>query len=170
MAAVLAGKKVHKISPAFPVAWTKAEIDQMAEFVYDAGQKHRHALDNNAPEIPAVNYRNEFISGGILTWVNSVRTGKRLKYNPYIMRGGRFRPGGKTNRQLWREASKILLAEYRYWSEKLETNREMIRTGRGYLVEYPKIGNLPFRSNDTFIGGEWSHFSGFWESFIEQLK
>ena len=120
-----------------------------------------------------MNYKNEFINGGILAWVNSVRTGKRLKYNPYIqhnLRGGRFRPGGKTNRQLWREASKILLAEYQYWAEKLESNRELIQSGRGYLVEYPKIGNLPFRSNDTFLGGEWSHFSGFWESFIEQLK
>ena len=150
--------------------WTKQEIDLMSDFVYKAGEARRQTLDNEAPEIPAVNYKNEPINGGILSWVNSVRTRKRLKYNPYIIRGGRFRPGGKTNRQLWREASKILLAEYQYWSEKLESNRELIRTGRGYLVEYPKIGNLPFRSNDIFLGGEWSHFSGFWESFIEQLK
>ena len=62
LAAVLAGKKVHKYSPAFPMPWTKQEIDLMADFVYKAGQARRHTLDNDAPEIPAVNYKNEPIN------------------------------------------------------------------------------------------------------------
>ena len=43
-------------------------------------------------------------------------------------------------------------------------------SGRGFMVEYPKIGNLPFRDNDTFLGGEWSHFASFWDEFIEGMK
>lgn len=117
-----------------------------------------------------MNYQNKPISGGLLQWVNRVRLRHHLKYNPYIQRGGRLKPGGRTNRQLWKEVSRILLAEFRYWSEKLKTNRHLMATGRGYLVEYPKIGNLPFRDNEVFLGGEWSHFAEFWDEFIDQTK
>ena len=167
---MLAGKKVHKISPAFPVNWTHEEMKIMSDHVFKEGESRRKTGDRRPIEIPAVNYLNKPISGGLLHWVNQVRLRHRLKYNPYIVRGGRIRPGGRTNRQLWREVSKILLAEYRYWSEKLKTNRDLMSTGRGYLVEYPKIGNLPFRDNDVFVGGEWSHFSSFWDEFIDGLK
>ena len=142
----------------------------MAEFVYQEGEKHRKNTENSPTEIPAVNYQNKPISGGLLQWVNLVRLNRKLKYNRYIVRGGRIRPGGRTNRQLWKEVSRILLAEYRYWSEKLLLNRDLMATGRGYLVEYPQIGNLPFRDNDTFLGGEWSHFASFWDEFIEKMK
>lgn len=161
MEAVLAGKKVHKISPAFPKTWSAAEIDKMAGFVFAEGEKMRQKTDKSPPEIPAVNYKNEPLSGGLLQWVNLVRMRRKLKYNPYLQRQGRLRPGGRTNRQLWKEVSKILLAEYRYWSEKLQHNRQLMATGRGFLVEYPRIGNLPFRDNETFLGGEWSHFASF---------
>lgn len=121
-------------------------------------------------EIPAVNFENKPISGGLLQWVNQVRMKRRLKANPYINRGGRLHPESRSNRQLWKEVSRILLAEYKFWSEKLVSNRELISSGRGYMVEYPKIGNLPFRDNDVFLGGEWSHFSEFWQEFIDGLK
>ena len=170
LAAVLAGEKVHKVSPAFPVDWSNEEMTQMADHVFSVGESLRNSSEQRPTEIPAVNYQNKPINGGLLHWVNQVRLRHKLKYNPYIDRLGRIRPGGRTNRQLWREVSKILLAEYRYWSEKLKTNRELISSGRGYLVEYPRIGNLPFRDNEVFLGGEWSHFSTFWNSFIEDLK
>ena len=166
----MAGKKVHKISPAFSKNWSAADIEKMAECVHQTGLKQREAAEKSTLEIPAVNYRNEPISGGLLQWVNLVRLNRKLKYNPYITRGGRIRPGGRTNRQLWKETSRILLAEYKYWSLKLKSNRQLMAQGRGYLVEYPKIGNLPFRDNDTFLGGEWSKFSCFWDDFIEQMK
>ena len=170
MAAVLAGRKIHKISPAFSKDWSAKDIEKMAEGVHRAGLEQREAAEKTSPEIPAVNYRNEPISGGLLQWVNLVRLNRKLKYNPYITRGGRIRPGGRTNRQLWKETSRILLAEYKYWSLKLKSNRQLMAQGRGYLVEYPKIGNLPFRDNDTFLGGEWSHFGCFWNDFIDQMK
>ena len=142
----------------------------MSDHVFSVGESLRNATEKKPIEIPAVNYENKPISGGLLQWVNQVRLRHKFKYNPYIVRGGRLRPGGRTNRQLWRETSQILLAEYRYWSERLHRNRELISTGRGYLVEYPKIGNLPFRDNDVFVGGEWSNFRSFWDEFIEGLK
>ena len=166
----MAGQKVHKISPAFPKNWTAAEIEQMAEFVHKAGHEQREAAEKTSLEIPAVNYKNEPISGGLLQWVNLVRLDRKLKYNRLIERGGRIRLGGRTNRQLWKETSKILLAEYKYWSLKLKSNRQLMAQGRGYLVEYPKIGNLPFRDNATFLGGEWSHFREFWNTFIDEMK
>ena len=168
--AVLAGEKVHKISPAFPINWTQDEMNQMAEHVYQAGQEYRERAERDPIEIPAVNYENKPLSGGLLNWVNLVRTGRKLKYNPYIQRGKRIKPGGRTSRQIWKETSHILLAEYRYWSQKLYQNRQLMSSGRGYLVEYPKIGNLPFRNNDVFLGGEWNHFRSFWDEFIEEMK
>ena len=170
MAAVMAGEKVHKISPAFSKNWSAQEINTMAEFVYKEGEKIRNQAERSPPDIPAVNYENKPISGGLLQWVNLVRLNRKLKYNKYIVRGGRLLPGGKSNRQLWKETSRILLAEYRYWSEKLVSNRQLMASGRGYLVEYPQIGNLPFRDNDSFLGGEWSHFSSFWDEFIDGMK
>ena len=170
MAAVLSGKKVHKISPAFPKSWTADEIEKMAECVFKTGQAQREATEKVPVEIPAVNYQNKPISGGLLQWVNLVRLNRKLKYNPYIQRQGRLRPGGRTNRQLWKEVSQILLAEFKYWSLKLKYNRQLMARGQGYLVEYPKIGNLPFRDNDCFFGGEWSHFSCFWNEFIDSMK
>ena len=170
MKAVLSGKKVHKISPAFPVNWTQDEMKTMAENVYQAGQAHRERAEKDPIEIPAVNYENKPIPGGLLNWVNLVRLNRKLKYNPYIVRGGRIRPGGRTNRQLWKEVSRILLAEYKYWSFKLHTNRQLMSSGRGYLVEYPKLSNIPFRDNEVFLGGEWSHFSEFWDEFIDNMK
>ena len=167
---MLAGEKIHKISPAFPVKWTKEEINLMSEHVFSTGESLRTDRHRGSQEIPAVNYQNKPISGGLLQWVNRVRLRHHLKYNPYIQRGGRIKPGGRSNRQLWKEVSRILLAEYRYWSEKLKRNRELMATSRGYLVEYPKIGNLPFRDNDVFLGGEWSHFASFWDEFIDQTK
>ena len=166
----MAGKKIHKISPAFPKNWTADEIEKMAEFVHDTGRKQREAAEKTSLEIPAVNYRNEPLSGGLLQWVNLVRLDRKLKYNRLIERGGRIRLGGRTNRQLWKEVSRILLAEYQYWSLKLKSNRQLMAEGRGYLVEYPKIGNLPFRDNSTFLGGEWSHFREFWNTFIDEMK
>ena len=167
---MLSGQKVHKISPAFPVNWTDNDISRMAEHVYSVGCQHRERAEKNPIDIPAVNYQNKPISGGLLNWVNLVRLNRKLKYNPYIVRGGRIRPGGRTSRQLWKETSRILLAEYRYWSIKLKSNRQLMSEGRGYLVEYPKISNLPFRDNDVFLGGEWSHFSEFWDEFIDSMK
>ena len=169
LAAVLAGKKIHKISPAFPVNWNEDEIAQMSEHVFSTGESLR-AHNQKPPEIPAVNYQNKPISGGLLQWVNRVRLRYLFKYNPYIVRGGRIKPGSRTNRQLWREASRILLAEYKYWSQKLIVNRRYISTGRGFLVEYPKVCHLPFRDNDVFVGGEWSNFGDFWDEFIESMK
>ena len=165
LAAVLAGKKVHKISPAFDKNWSADEIKTMAECVFKAGQEQRQAAEKTPTEIPAVNYQNKPISGGLLQWVNLVRLNRKLKYNRFITRGGRIRPGGRSNRQLWKEVSQILLAEFKYWSLKLKSNRELMEQGRGYMVEYPKIGNLPFRDNNTFLGGEWSHFLPFWEEY-----
>ena len=107
LAAVLAGEKVHKISPAFEVAWSPEEIDTMAKFVYEEGERIRRQRDRGPPEIPAVNYKNEPINGGLMHWVNLVRLNRKFKYNPYIKRGGRLRPGGRTNRQLWKEVSSI---------------------------------------------------------------
>ena len=142
----------------------------MAEHVFQAGQKYRARAEKDPIEVPAVNYENKPLSGGLLYWVNLVRLNRKLKYNPYIVRGGRILPGGKTSRQIWKEASRILLAEYRYWSEKLVINRQLMSQGRGYLVEYPKIGNIPFRDNSVFLGGEWSHFREFWDEFIDAMK
>ena len=119
----------------------------MAEFVYKAGEAHREKAEKAPIEIPAVDYKNKPISGGLLQWVNLVRLNRKLKYNRFITRGGRIRPGGRSNRQLWKEVSEILLAEYKYWSLKLKSNRQLMAQGRGYLVEYPKIGNLPFEFN-----------------------
>ena len=145
-------------------------MSQMAEHVYQVGLAHRERAERDPIEIPAVNYENKPIPGGLLNWVNLVRLNRKLRYNPYIVRGGRIRPGGRTSRQIWKEVSRILLAEYRYWSKKLIYNRELISQGRGFMVEYPKIGNLPFRDNDVFLGGEWSHFREFWDEFIDGMK
>ena len=170
LAAIFAGEKVHKISPAFPVSWTGAEIHLMAQHVFKTGLNSKENNRTHPTEIPAVNYLNQPISGGILGWVNRVRTGHLLKHNPKITRGGRIRPGSRSNRQLWREASHILIAEYEYWSDVLKANRHLMSTGRGYLVKYPRIGHLPFRDNDVFLGGEWSQFSSFWDPFISSIR
>ena len=124
---------------------TQDELKIMSEHVFAAGEQQRQLKRNGTSEIPAVNYQNKPIPGGLLHWVNQVRLKRKLKYNPYITRGGRLHPNSRTNRQLWKEVSRILLAEYKYWSEKLVSNRELISSGRGYLVEHPKIGNLPFQ-------------------------
>ena len=142
----------------------------MSEFVHKVGQDHRDRQNQGPTEIPAVDYKNRPLKNGLLDWVNSVRLNRRFKYNHLIPRGGRIRPGGRTNRQLWKEVSRILLAEYKYWSLKLKYNRQLMAQGRGYLVEYPKISNLPFRDNAVFLGGEWSHFACFWNEFIEAMK
>ena len=142
----------------------------MAKGVYEAGLQSKAQQRQTPTEIPAVNYRNEPIPGGILGWVNRVRTGHLLKHNSEITRQGRIRPGSRSNRQLWREASKILLKEYEYWTKQLQQNRKLMAEGRGYLVKYPKIKDLPFRCNNVFLGGEWSHFSRFWEPFIESIR
>ena len=170
MQAVLSGEKVHKISPAFPVPWTNDEINLMAKHVYETGVQSKAQQRQSPTEIPAVNYKNEPIPGGIFGWLNRVRTRRLLKHNPNLFRGGRLRPGAKSNRQLWREASSILLSEYKYWTQKLHENRRLMSEGRGYLCEYPKIGGLPFRCNNVFIGGEWSQFASFWEPFIESIR
>lgn len=172
MQAVFSGQKVHKVSPAFPVSWTTDEINLMAKHVYEAGVQSKAQQRQSPTEIPAVNYKNQPISGGILGWLNRVRTRRLFKKNPFLEphRGGRIRPGSKSNRQLWRDASTVLLAEYQYWVKKLHKNRELMSEGRGYLCEYPKIGNLPFRCNNVFVGGEWSQFASFWEPFIESIR
>ena len=168
--AVLSGKKVHKISPAFRIPWTDEEIQIMARDVFETGQASKLQNRTHPTEIPAVNYLNQRIPGGIHGWVNRVRTRHLLKHNPELVRKGRIRPGSMSTRQIWREASKILLSEYRYWVKVLHENRKLMAQGHGYLVQYPKISHLPFRCNDTFLGGEWSHFSSFWDSFIEELR
>ena len=173
LAAVFSGKKVHKLSPAFQKDWTNAEIESMSEFVHKTGQEHRDRQNQGPPEIPAVDYKNRPLKGGkdgLLNWVNSVRLNRRFKYNHLIQRGGRLRPGGRTNRQLWKEVSRILLAEFKYWSLKLKQNRQLMAQGRGHMVEYPKVSDLPFRDNSVFLGGEWSHFSCFWDEFIDLMK
>ena len=144
----------------------------MAKHVYEAGVQSKAQQRQSPTEIPAVNYKNQPISGGILGWLNRVRTRRLFKNNSLLesQRGGRIRPGSKSNRQLWRNASAVLLAEYQYWVKKLHENRKLMSEGRGYLCEYPKIGNLPFRCNNVFIGGEWSQFSSFWEPFIESIR
>ena len=170
MRAVLAGEKVHKISPAFPISWTPEEIKIMASDVFRTGLESKARQRQSPTEIPAVNYLNDPIPGGILGWLNRVRTGHLLKHNKLIPRCGRIRPGSKSNRQLWKEVSHVLLLEYQYWTSQLHENRRLMAEGRGYLVKYPKIGHLPFRCNNVFLGGEWSHFSSFWEPFIEQMR
>ena len=142
----------------------------MAKGVFEAGVKSKAQQRQSPTEIPAVNYKNEPISGGVLGWVNQVRTGHRLKHNKRLKRQGRIRPGSRSNRQLWREVSRILLCEYEHWSEQLRQNRALMAEGRGYLVKYPKIKDLPFRCNSVFLGGEWSHFASFWEPFIEMMR
>ena len=142
----------------------------MAKGVFEAGLKSKAQQRQSPTEIPAVNYKNEPIPGGILGWVNRVRTGHCLKHNPQIRRQGRLRPGSLSSRQLWREASRFLLLEYDYWVEQLHRNRKLMAEGQGHLVKYPKIKNLPFRCNNVFLGGEWSHFSAFWEPFIELIR
>ena len=170
MAAVLNGEKVHKISPAFEVTWTDEEVRIMAENVFKTGLESKEKSRSNPTEIPAVNYLNQPIPDGILGWVNRVRTRHLLGHNPNLTRGGRIRPNSRSNRQIWREASKILLEEYRYWVKVLHENRKLMAQGRGHMVRYPKIGDLPFRSNDVFLGGEWSKFSSFWDSFISEMR
>ena len=168
--AVFAGEKVHKVSPAFPVSWTTEEVNLMAKHVYEIGVQSKAQQRQSPTEIPAVNYKNEPIPGGILGWLNRVRTRRILKQNPHHPRLGRIRPGSKSNRQLWRETSTILLEEYKYWVKQLHKNRVLISEGRGYLCKYPKIGGLPFRCNNVFLGGEWSQFSSFWEPFIDAIR
>ena len=170
MAAVLAGEKVHKISPAFQKPWTTEEINIMAKHVFQVGLESKARQRHTPTEIPAVNYLNQPIPGGLLGWVNRVRTRHCLKHNPHIQRQGRLRPGSLSNRQLWREASRYLQLEYDYWVQVLHENRQKMAEGRGYLVRYPKIGDLPFRCNNVFLGGEWSHFASFWEPFIAKIR
>ena len=142
----------------------------MAKHVFDTGVASKAQQRRSPTEIPAVNYLNNPIPGGVLGWLNRVRTRHSLKHNPYIVRAGRIRPGSKTNRQLWREVSSILLLEYKYWVQVLHKNRKLISEGRGYLCEHPKVGGLPFRCNNVFLGGEWNNFSSFWDPFIESIR
>ena len=142
----------------------------MARHVYETGLQSK-ARQRQAPtEIPAVNYLNNPIPGGVLGWLNRVRTRHALKHNPLIQKRGRIRPGSKSNRALWREVSTVLLLEYKYWTQVLRKNRQLMSKGQGYLCEHPKIGGLPFRCNNVFLGGEWSNFSAFWEPFIEAIR
>ena len=126
MKAVLAGEKVHKISPAFPISWTPEEIKIMASDVFQTGLESKARQRQSPTEIPAVNYLNDPIPGGILGWLNRVRTGHLLKHNKLIPRCGRIRPGSKSNRQLWKEVSQILLLEYKYWTSQLHENRRLM--------------------------------------------
>ena len=113
-----------------------------------------------------MNYQGKPFPGGLLGWVNAVRSGKYFGDNPKIDRGPVFVSGEKTNFWLWNFVSQTLLSEFDYWSDVHKQN-----AGKDPKdTRYPDVSKLIFRHSEDFVGGLWCDFEQYWQRFVDEMR
>ena len=156
------GFRYHKNGPAQPYDWSKDDLEKMTRLIKDQQTK----LVKGRRKIRAIKYNGEEFPGGLLAWVNCVRSGQYFSDNPKIDRGPSFVSGEKTNHWLWNYASTVLLCEFEYWSVVHKQNQNV----PSEEVRYPDINQLIFRHTEDFVGGLWSDFHKHWSKYIDEMR
>ena len=155
------GFMYHKNGPAQQYDWTKDDIAKMTEIIHGSVQKVKKGRRN----VRAINYKGEPFPGGLLGWVNSVRTGQYFPDNKRISRGPALASGEKTNFWLWNYVSETLIHEFDYWTEWHEQNKKL----KPEDTKYPDISKMIFRHSEDFVGGLWTDFSKHWQRFVDEM-
>ena len=156
------GFKYHKNGPARQYDWNNDDIASMTKMIHDSVSKIKRGRRN----VRAVNYHGQPFPGGLLGWVNSVRSGRYFKDNPKIERGEEFKANEKSNFWLWNYVSETLIHEFDYWTEWHKTNQSLPPEE----TKYPDITKMIFRHSDDFVGGLWSDFSKHWTRFVDEMR
>ena len=162
------GFQYHKNGPAQSYDWNEFDISFMTKILEQHAQT---VVDGKRRKIRAVRYDGTPVKGGLLRFVNDARNGKTFAQNPFIKRTYKtIRAGQLTQHQLWHIASKILIAEFDYWTDINAENLDLVKNGRSDECKYPKIGDLVFRHSDDFVGGLWSDFEEHWQRFVDEIR
>ena len=156
------GFKYHKNGPAQMYDWSKDDIREMTKIIHGSIKKNSRARR----KIRAVDYRGRPFPGGLLGWVNAVRTGHYFADNPRIERGPVIKGGERTNFWLWNFVSQTLLHEFDYWTEVHKKNATVDPKD----TRYPDISKLIFRNSDDFVGGLWCDFEKYWQRFVDEMR
>ena len=156
------GFRYHKNGPAQMYDWSQDDIEKMTKIIHESVMK----VKKGRRKIRAVNYMGQPFPGGLLGWVNSVRSGLYFRDNPKIDRGPVFKSGEKSNFWLWNFVSTTLLCEFDYWSEIHKQNAKV----KPEDTKYPDISKLIFRNSDDFVGGLWCDFEGHWQRFVDEMR
>lgn len=152
----------HKKGPAQMYDWNKKDIETMTQIITDSVKDVKKGRRN----VRAMNYRGEPFPGGLLGWVNSVRSGKYFPDNHRIERGPMFKTGEKSNFWLWNYVSETLIHEFDYWTEWHQKNKKLPPEE----TKYPDISKMIFRHSEDFVGGLWSDFHKHWERFVDEMR
>ena len=162
------GFPYHKNGPAQEYDWTEKEILEMAKHLETYSQE---ATSSKRKKIRAVRFDGTPVKGGLLRFVNDAKNGKTFRHNPYIKRSYKtIRAGQLTQHQLWHITSKILIAEFDYWTDVFAKNNEHVKNGQSADCKYPNINDLVFRHSDDFVGGLWSDFEEHWQRFVDEIR
>ena len=156
------GFRYHKNGPAQQYDWNKEDISLMTEIIQNSVSKVKKGRRN----VRAVNYKGEPFPGGLLGWVNSVRSGRYFSDNPKIERGCEFKAGDRSNFWLWNYVSETLVHEFDYWTEWHKVNKNLPPSD----TKYPDISKLIFRHSEDFVGGLWTDFSKHWMRFVDEMR
>ena len=156
------GVKYHKNGPARQYDWKKEHISRMTEIIKNSVSK----IKRGRRKVRAMDYTGSEFPGGLLGWVNAVRSGKYFGDNPDIDRGPRFVSGEKTNFWLWNYVSEVLISEFHYWTKVHQENKTMDPA----KTRYPDITKMIFRHTDDFVGGLWTDFSKHWKTFVNEMR
>ena len=156
------GFRYHKNGPAQQYDWNKEDIAKMTELIHSSVSKVKKGRRN----VRAMNYKGEPFPGGLLGWVNSVRSGRYFADNPKINRGCEFKAGEKSNFWLWNFVSETLVQEFDYWTEWHKINKTLPAD----QVKYPDISKMIFRHSEDFVGGLWTDFSKHWMRFVDEMR
>ena len=151
----------HKNGPAQQYDWTKDDIAKMSRIIQDSVATVKKGRRN----VRAMNFKGEPFPGGLLGWVNSVRTGRYFPDNTKIERGKALVSGEKSNFWLWNYVSETLIHEFDYWTEWQKVNKTL----KPEETKYPDISKMIFRHSDDFVGGLWSDFSKHWQRFVDEM-
>ena len=162
------GACYHKNGPARSYDWTADDISEMSKILEEHAQ---NVASGKRKKIRAVRYDGTPVKGGLLRFVNDAKNGKTFPNNPKIKRSYKtIRAGQLTQHQLWHITSKILIAEFDYWTEIYAQNQKLAAEGKGYACKYPKINDLVFRHSEDFVGGLWSDFEEHWQRFVDEIR
>ena len=156
------GIKYHKNGPAQQYDWKEHHIKRMTEIIKDSVKN----IKPGRRKIRAMNYLGEEFPGGLLGWVNAVRSGRYFSDNPEIVRGPHINSGERSNFWLWNYVSDVLLAELNYWTKVHKMNKDLDPS----KAKYPDITKMIFRHTDDFVGGLWTDFSKHWEPFVHEMR
>ena len=156
------GFKYHKNGPAQPYDWDTTDFAKMDKLIRETAKK----VTKGRRKIRAVRHDGTEFPGGLLGWVNNVRSGVYFSDNPNVSRGDSFTSGERSNFWLWNFVSETLLAEVDFWTKIHKANQKCDPS----QSRYPDLEKLIFRHPDDFVGGLWCDFEKHWQKFVDEMR